>query len=141
MCCIFCIYGLRAVPGKRVLGVERNLKMRVPPTQFYLFLWYRVHMDIPGNTPYPHNFNWFQFHPPMPFFLEQPSVFFQCILIKLDLKLINHERLIKQHIRNVLTIEYIDQRDGNKLCCVFCINDLSIHSIRTRIKTDLLIIK
>ena len=49
------------------------------------------------------------------------SVFIQCILIKLDLKLINHERLIKQHIRNVLTIEYIDQRDGNKLCVVYSV--------------------
>ena len=41
----------RDVPGKNVLvGVERNLKMGVPPAQFYLFNGI-VHMDIPGNTP------------------------------------------------------------------------------------------
>ena len=44
---------IRAVPGKKVLGVERNLEMGVPPTQFYLF-YGTVHMDIPGNTPPTH---------------------------------------------------------------------------------------
>jgi len=47
--------------------MERNLKIGVPPTQFYL-VYGTVHMDIPGNTPSstpPHP-------PPMPFFLEQP---------------------------------------------------------------------
>jgi len=33
---------IRAAPGKKVL-VGRNLKMGVPPTHFYLFLW---------NSPY-----------------------------------------------------------------------------------------
>ena len=42
---------------KGVGGVERNLKMRVPPTQFYLFVYGTVHMKIPGNTPHPSNFN------------------------------------------------------------------------------------
>ena len=30
--------------------MERNLKMGVPLTQFYLF-YGTIHMDIPGNTP------------------------------------------------------------------------------------------
>jgi len=30
---IFYTFCIRAVPGKKVLGVERNMKMGVPPTQ------------------------------------------------------------------------------------------------------------
>jgi len=52
---------IRAVPGKKVLGVERNLEMGVPPTQFYLF-YGTVHMDIPGNTPT--HLILIDFHPP-----------------------------------------------------------------------------
>jgi len=49
----------RAVPGKKVLGggVERNLKMGVPPTQFFSYFYGTVNMDIPGNTHHPPNFN------------------------------------------------------------------------------------
>jgi len=63
---------VRAVPGKKVFGVEWNLKMGVPPTQFYLFFsWY---------SPYGYSRNPPPTHPilidirstPMPFFMEQP---------------------------------------------------------------------
>ena len=49
---------IRAVPGKKVLGGGGTELENGGTTNTILsFLWYRVHMDIPGNTPYPHNFN------------------------------------------------------------------------------------
>ena len=58
------------------VGMERNLKMGVLPTQFYLF-YGTVHMDVPGNTPTHLILIDFIFTPPpMPFFLEQPSALF-----------------------------------------------------------------
>ena len=47
---------VRAVSGKKVLGVERNLKMGVPPTQFYLFFMVQS-IWIFQETPHPTNFN------------------------------------------------------------------------------------
>jgi len=73
---------VRAVPGKKVLGVKWNLKMGVPPTQFYLFLWYSPY-GYSRKHPHPPNFNWFQFHPQCPFFWNSPNGF----LIDFDLNI------------------------------------------------------
>jgi len=51
------LFPFRAVPGKKVLGGGMELENGGTTNTILSFLWYGVHMDIPGNTPYPHNFN------------------------------------------------------------------------------------
>jgi len=49
---------LRAVPGKKVLGGGGTELENGGTTNTILsFFYVTVHMDIQGNTPYPHNFN------------------------------------------------------------------------------------
>ena len=41
-------------------------------------------MDIPGNTPHPPNFNWFQFNPPPDALFSLNSPYYICLYIGLN---------------------------------------------------------
>ena len=57
VCLLVLFFAFRAVPGKKVLGGGTELENGGTSNTVLSFFYGTIHMDIPGNTPHPPNFN------------------------------------------------------------------------------------